>query len=191
MDKEPIYIAIPKTAGVSIQNSGFIKSNNWVGHKIAREIDNLNNYFSFAFIRNPYEKVLSSYFYWSEKKSDTFVRFSKEYPTFDKFINNYEISTKQEKYHFEYNNWDYVSDGEKIIIDYVGKFDNIEEDFINVQKLCGIQDKKLFTLPKLNNTKHEFWKTYYNDELANIVYDKWAQDFEKFNFDKFSYKLKI
>jgi hypothetical protein len=47
------------------------------------------------------------------------------------------------------------------------------------------------TNEQLNTSKHEFWKTYYNDELANIVYDRWIQDFEKFNFDKFSYKINI
>lgn len=184
------YIAIPKTGGVSVQSSGIVDEKNWFGHKRAREIENLQDYFSFTFVRNPYDKVVSSFFYWSNKGADRFLTWKKKYSTFHDFLMYYQYSTKVEKFHFDYTNFDYITnnDGE-VIVDFVGKFDNIENEFIKVQKMCGIKDEKIKRLPKLNSSNHSDWRLYYTDELASIVYEKWEKDFTYFGFDKNSYKI--
>lgn len=189
MKKEFLYVAIPKSAGVSVQNSGLVKSENWCNHKRARDIPNIKDFFSFAFIRNPYEKVVSSYFYWSSKKTDRFLKWKEKYPTFNDFILDYNDSTKLEKFHFDYTSWEYITDNDgNIIIDFVGYFDNLNRDFFIVQKINGYQNTDIVKLPDLNKSEHDNWKSYYTDELAEIVYNKWILDFKNFGFDKNSYK---
>lgn len=196
MNKDFLRIGIPKTGSVSIESSGLIKeSNKTITPILAKNIKNLKNFFSFAIVRNPYEKVLSSYFYWirvgnSRNKSGLFYEFTKKYPTFESFVLDYHNTQGPEVYQTsEYTQWKFITDdNNNIIIDFVGKFDNLEEDFKTVQLLNGIKEKDLFSLPHLNKSNHDFWKTYYNDELAEIIYEKWEEDFINLKFDKYSYK---
>lgn len=196
MNKDFLRIGIPKTASVSIESSGLIKEKNKTIRPIlARDIKNIKDFFSFAIVRNPYEKVLSTYFYWtkvgnSRGRSDSFYKFTKKYPTFESFIMDYENSEALEIYQSsEYTQWKFITDiDDNIIIDFVGRFDNLEEDFKKIQLINGIKEENLLTLPHLNKSKHDFWKTYYNDEMAEIVYEKWKDDFVNLNFDKYSFK---
>ena len=141
MNKDFLRIGIPKTASVSIESSGLIKEKNKTIRPIlARDIKNIKDFFSFAIVRNPYEKVLSTYFYWtkvgnSRGRSDSFYKFTKKYPTFESFIMDYENSEALEIYQSsEYTQWKFITDiDDNIIIDFVGRFDNLEEDF---KKCC-------------------------------------------------------
>ena len=188
MKKDLIYIAIPKSAGVSVQNSGLIKPENWQGHKRAVDVPNLNDFFSFTFIRNPYEKVLSSYFYWFGKTAERFKKWKEQYPTFTDFILDYDNSTKLEKNHFTHTNWEYITDNDgNILVDFIGYFDFLERDFFMVQKMNGINNNEIISLPKMNESNHIFWKTYYTKELAEVVYNKWEMDFKNFRFNEDSY----
>jgi chondroitin 4-sulfotransferase 11 len=194
--KDFLFIAITKTAGVSIESSGLIKeSNKTIIPTLAKNIKNLDNFFSFAIVRNPYEKVLSSYFYWVKmgdptRKKRTFVDFTKKYPTFESFVLDFHNTEGPEIYHTsKYTQWKFITDdNNNVIVDFVGRFDNIEEDFKKVQLMNGVKEKDLISLPHLNKSKHDFWKTYYNDDLAEIVYEKWEEDFINLKFDKYSYK---
>ena len=189
MIKKPLLIHIPKTGGVSIQKTKLVDNEDWVGHKRAVEVENLSNYFSFAFVRNPYEKVLSSYFYWISKKSERFVKFYEKYPTFREFILDYKNSTKLEKHHFDKTCWDYVTDETgNIIVDFIGRFENINEDFIILQQICDVDNQNKKTLEWFNKSDHGDWRSYYDDEIAEIVYENWKKDFINFNYDKNSYK---
>jgi chondroitin 4-sulfotransferase 11 len=197
MSKDFLRIGIPKTASVSIESSGLIKEKNKTIRPIlARDIKNIKDFFSFAIVRNPYEKVLSTYFYWTKvgnsrnSGSDSFYKFTKKYPTFESFIMDYDNSEALEIYQSsKYTQWKFITDiDDNIIIDFVGRFDNLEEDFKKIQLINGTKEKNLLTLPHLNKSKHDFWKTYYNDEMAEIIYEKWKDDFVNLNFDKYSFK---
>lgn len=194
--KDFLRIGIPKTASVSIESSGLIKEKNKTIRPIlARDIKNIKDFFSFAIVRNPYEKVLSSYFYWtkvgnSRSGNDGFYKFTKKYPTFESFVMDYDNSEAIEIYQSsKYTQWKFITDiDDNIIIDFVGRFDNLEEDFKKIQLINGTKEENLLTLPHLNKSKHDFWKTYYNDEMAGIIYEKWKDDFINLNFDKYSFK---
>ena len=191
MNKKFLYISIPKTAGVSIHNSGLVNPEDWANHNFARNIKNLKEFFSFSFIRNPYEKILSSYFYYQTKLDrDWFKEAYKNYPTFKLFIMDFEVSRHSDWRHYKTPSYEYVTDGNgKILVDYIGSFDNIEEEFKKVQLMNGVESENLKELPKLNVSKHDFWKNYYDDEMAEIVYHHLKIDFDFFNFSKNSYKI--
>ena len=69
-DKKFIFIHIPKTAGMAI-GASVGKSNpaHFEGKEIAKRLasksrnDSIDNYFKFTFVRNPWDRFLSLYFY--------------------------------------------------------------------------------------------------------------------------------
>ena len=63
-------------------------------------------------------------------------------------------------------------------IDFVVKLENIENEFSKVQKLIGLNEK----LPIKNKTVRDNYRTYYNDESAQIVAELFKEDFEAFDY---------
>ena len=72
-ETQTIFIHIPKTAGISIINAiyGDVSLS---GHRsyyfntVALDIQFRNTYFSFAFVRNPFERLYSSYLFLKSHK---------------------------------------------------------------------------------------------------------------------------
>jgi hypothetical protein len=70
-----------------------------------------------------------------------------------------------------------------IQVDYIVKFENLEKDLSKILKTK-------VKLPHLNEGKKDNWKSYYeSQDLADIVYDLYKDDFEKLGYIKESYKL--
>lgn len=191
MSKPFLYIHIPKTAGHSIQKSGLVKSEDWKNHSKASEIRDIKQFYSFCFIRNPYDRMFSAY---------NFHKFSKEhvnrqtnraiekYESFESFVNDISSFADQDckhnniRLHFLFSQYDYITKDNKVIIDYVGRFDNMKEQFQHIQVLNPYYHKK-YEMIVANDTNHKAWKTYYTDELSEIVYNHWKIDFQFFGFD--------
>lgn len=184
------YIHIPKSAGTSVYRSGLIPLIHQQGHNTAREIDNLDQFYSFTFIRNPYDKVYSSYNYFLNGKhgEDNKRKWLKEnYPTFEKFILDYNKSKKIDKFHFELTQKYYVTNEKgDIIVDYIGNFYDVNKEFLKVQKLNPVYYNDVITLPLENKSHKPIIKI--TDEMASIIYNHWKEDFIFFNINKNSYK---
>ena len=81
----PLYVHIPKNAGISIKTVLIEKYNYpfiFQGHLTCQQLKaraNLNNYkydFIFTSVRNPYTRMLSIYFFLKEKNSKSYGRAS-------------------------------------------------------------------------------------------------------------------
>jgi len=228
MNKPFLYIHVPKTAGVSVRDSGLIGEKNKRGHAHARNIKDIKNYFSFCFVRNPYSKFLSSYNYLKTappgystkhligglKRAEYLNKF---YPTFKEFclgLREGRLNGFDDK-HFLDLQKDWVCDKEgNIIVNFIGRFENLSEDWIKVQIKNNVDENKIIDLPwknrlkesknidwstygshkrqfsehgKLNN-KNIDWKNFYDDESADIVYNHKQEDFKMFGYERYSYK---
>lgn len=70
-------------------------------------------------------------------------------------------------------------------VDFIGKFENIQNDFntvcdlINVTKTC---------LPHTNKSNHEHYSVYYDDETQKLITDHHIRDLEQYNYDFESFK---
>jgi len=141
-----------------------------------------NNYFKFAFVRNPYSLEVSKYFYCLKAADsdsqgvfyDYCVEVKNNCDTFDDFI-------RHEKYEYDYSFKYYLCKNDELMVDYVGKLETMHRDYMIIAAACGI-DSKLVDC-KVNKTQHAGYRTYYNKESQNIVRDKYIEDLEFFNYD--------
>lgn len=179
--KKPLYIHIPKTAGTSMKEVPSVKVIGF--HKKACEISNINDYFSFAIIRNPYDRFLSSYYFYlnNYKNNRPIKRQIREYKDFEEFVLNFENFGTKDDLQFIPQYKFVVDDKNELIVDYIGYFDRYENEWKNICKFTGIE---YCELPKKNTTTHPHWSDIYTDEMKAIVYELFKKDFEFFNFNK-------
>lgn len=131
-------------------------------------------YFKFAFVRNPWDRMVSAYFYAKEYLGLSMGRF-------DEFI--------KEKAWDEYGeaidpHWEpqheFIRFNDRFIVDFIGRFENLDADFTEACHQIGI---KPCQLPHVNATQHADYKEYYTDELRQIVAEKYAKDIELFGYE--------
>ncbi len=235
-----IFIGIPKTATTSTRHAfneiedreltkGGTKTKTItlpLGHKdnvdsaTALQIKSHNpeiwdSYFKFAFVRNPWDRVVSWYFHalkrgiilpnniayktadkldfgrhkmkqLSGKFTSVFSSPTKEFKKW--LLNDFEKTTTvitpgslKEPLHAMLPCLDWVSDEQgKIIIDFVGRFENINSDFETVSKKIGV-DVKLPHVYKSENRKKDY-REYYDDVTREFVAEKFKKDIDFFGY---------
>lgn len=150
-------------------------------------------YFSFVFVRNPFERVVSTYknMYnankvWSTFKVYLFGYFKKD-RGFDYFVRKgpVRIPDRFADTHLVSQHV-LVYDGQgRSYADFIGRFEHLAEDWKVVQEKAGLPD-----LPVRNQTAKDDWRDYYTLELAKLVYRRYQKDIEVFGYEEEYIKLK-
>ena len=184
------FIHIPKSAGTVIRD--FLKTNDRefkviFSHPTFSEIQteyDLSTYFKFTFIRNPWDRFVSTFFYLKQNVKDeellnearkklsnySFTSFVKElYLEKNQFSKNYFIHLRPQIHFLE------SMDN----IDFIGRFENFQEDFNIICDKIKIPRQQL---PHDNKSKHKHYTEYYDDETKQIVAEKYAKDIEYFGY---------
>ena len=188
-----LFIHVPKAAGSSIQKAVF-GLNSWTHHKykdFEKELpeQTLKKVFKFSFTRNPYDRLFSAYQYlknggnnitdkyWAKK-------YLNSYPTFEKFVKEFITTKNVYKYvHFIPQHEFLIDRNGKIQMDFLGKFETIDDDFNTICKRLVIQN----SLESLNITKRKkeiYSLQAYNCEMKNIVYEVYKKDFILLDYSK-------
>ena len=148
--------------------------------KAKGHVDIWKNYFKFAFVRNPWDLLVSLYFH--------YVRINCMHLTFEEFLGQTlaikdPFSRGDNKYDLHYNsltNMDWVADENgNQLVDFIGRFENLQEDFNTICDKIGIPRQEL---PHKNKTNHKHYTEYYDDETRDLVEEKYAKDLEYFGY---------
>lgn len=169
-----IFIHVPKTGGTSIE---WALQNKKVPieqkHKTSNEICELHpvaweQYFKFTVVRNPWDWLVSWY-YWRKLVKKM---------SFKEFLLNYNLSKKYDYLPDVINFTNYLTIDDKLVMDRTCRFENLQHDFPVVCDELNINA----TLPHKNKTNHKHYTEYYDDETRTIVAEKYAKDIEYFGY---------
>jgi len=209
-----LFIAIPKTGSTSIEaflktidpngsnhsitiNGSILKGKDFekgiIGHARAREIQSvvgIKNYEglnSFTFVRNPYELLVSAYFFSKKNKIGHFKNFKGSKRIFRRKMGYFfsVLSAKMIPFQiwallYPYkSSYNYIFDNNgKKLIKYIGRTDNLYGDLIEILNLMGI-DISNQELQYLNKSSHKDISHYYNNRLFKyIIYKKIKRDLD-------------
>ena len=186
--KRFIFVHIPKTGGSSIfralsfcnnapdtdenRHLELIEIYNRYGY-LAGDDDGqaggLKKYFKFAFVRNPWDRVVSMYSYRLRNR---------EIPpdlTFSEFV----VNRREHPFGMHRDQVKFIEDpAGQVAVDFIGRFENLEKDWSTIQSRFGISSG----LPHLKRTSHRPYQTYYSPELRKEIADLYRRDIETFGY---------
>lgn len=154
--------------------------------------EDFRNYFKFSFVRNPWARLVSEYLYRGYGKKYSF----KEFVTYWlPAKNNY-----SDAYRHIMPQYDFLYDANgALLVDFVGRFENLQSDFEVVctklriatsslphqnasNKNKGIISKIKSLILKNNSSPKMHYTSYYDTELMKIVGDIYSKDINTFNY---------
>jgi hypothetical protein len=224
-----IYIHIPKTAGKSIQHVfakqlglgskkgsdlllgmndnpalgppelSHLKISEYVqfGHLSQEQFD---SYFKFAFVRNPWDRMVSEYKFRGYPRKTDFKTY---------LLNHLPKPSWTDRYIHTIPQYDFLfDDSGNLLVDYLGKFERLKKDFDEVCRRIGISQvtlphknissralkfpwtlkgaaRILINMASIKRKKNIFnhYTEYYDDESRELVADLYKQDIETFGYE--------
>jgi chondroitin 4-sulfotransferase 11 len=202
-----IFVHIPRTGGTSIelalgmhgdwrventesmfgmiaspQIKRHVASTAFLQHTTAIELSGLlpgefQNYFRFAFVRNPWDRLVSVY-----SRMDPHMQATAEkvglalagtsFHEFIKRTENFQHVHLDPQEGFVFDHAGYC------LVDFVGRYERLVEDFATICSRLG----KNIELPHCNVSTRNAYRQYYNNATRKIVERRYGEDIEKFGY---------
>jgi hypothetical protein len=189
-----VYVVMPKVAQTAICNTCGNKEKKeytkikdlGIGEKKWKLSPEEKDYYTFTFVRNPFERLYSchqsKYIADRDKYKRDILDFDyymmgtwRKDPGFKKFVDKVcKMPDRLSDRHFKSQNL-IANINAQTDIDYIGKYENLHEDFKKIQEKYGLDP-----LPHLNksNNKKVDWRDSYTKEMVEKVYKRYKKDFE-------------
>lgn len=195
-----IFIHVPKTAGTSIEaaldmhgqykNVGIEPTKarknaesffggglqHMPAKKLMLRVKNYNEYFSFSFVRNPWDRFVSAAAFRGG------LRRAKRGPLaingFRRRFKTLLLNPRQNKHFFTQSH--YLYRDKELLVNFVGKFENLDADFDVVSKKLNL-DIQLEQRMKTPDRKRPY-QEYYTPEMRDSIGEKYLEDINNFNY---------
>lgn len=168
-----IEMAVFNTTDANVNGDEFEGSNekhmniagycNRYGYRVVRD------YYVFAFVRNPWDRVIS----WLHFRDKRFGIFNNN---IDKDVIIQELNKPYFKTSSYYSMLRLNNPG---LVNYIGKVEQIHKDMDVVFDQLQLADR---SIPNINTTKHKHYTEYYDDETRNMVQNIYSEDIEYFGY---------
>lgn len=201
IDHKCIFIHIPRTGGTSIEERIWPNQRDpetlWMGfidkyhnkyqtgglqHLLARQIKEeidtniFNSYWKFSVVRNPWDKIISQYFYTQKKPRILSFLGVEEIKSLEEYL---ELISKKKYVQWE-EQWKFLYDDNKeCLVDDVYRFEFFKEIAINIYQKLNLP----LTILHLNKTNHKHYSEYYTSETKEMVAEMYATDILTFNYE--------
>jgi hypothetical protein len=196
-----IFVHIPRTGGTSIEEViwGWPRTPDqlWMGfvdeyrnkyqtdglqHLLPSQIkmevgaEIFDRYFKFAFVRNPFDRLVSQYRY-MEGRPD--LRRLIGMSIGDSFSVYLSLIQKTPHAHWEPQHRFVFDDNGKLLVNRICRFENFKEDARGVLAQIGLADR---SFPHINKTVRLQYRNYYDDATRAFATVLYARDLELFGY---------
>ena len=152
----------------------YYKTSSYINKKMNMTPQKWDSYYKFCFIRNPYDKIISAWNHVNRLGASF-----EAYLYLDKKCNDVEYM-----HVFLPQVRNIINQSGKIKIDYIGKFENLEEDFQNILKNIGIKNIIHDVSKQMNKRDHNKFYEYYNQKVLTKVNQLLSEDFALLDYPK-------
>ena len=132
-----------------------------------------DNSFKFAFVRNPWDWLVSLYNYLQATPSHRHHRQVCAISDFEKYV-EFEIA-RDKRSQLEF----LVDSQGDFLLDYIGRFENLEEDF---GEICNHLQVNA-TLPHINRSQHGDYRSLYTNISRKRVEEHWAEEIRRLSYN--------
>ena len=153
----------------------YFKTSPFINKKMNMTPQKWDTYYKFCFIRNPYDRIISGWYHVNKLNIP-----------FSNYLNLYNRCNDVEFMHvFMPQVRNIINEKGKLDINFIGQFENLEEDFQKVLKNIGVKDIIHEVSKKMNKREHDAFYTYFSQGALNKVNVILKEDFKYLNFKMF------
>lgn len=207
-----VFVHVPKTAGQSIEQVfldalgrtwetrapllmrynpdpglgppllAHLKAREYVLHGYVDQ-ETFQEYFTFGFVRNPWDRMVSLYRQFGYEEKCSFRNF---------LLNVFTHDISRKRYWFVCPQVEYLHDERgKSLVDFIGRYENLQNDFKKICVTIGLPDVQL---PHVNDSHHRRnareetprkcveWRDCYDNECIDFVSEFYKKDIECFDY---------
>jgi len=183
-----IFVHIPKCAGTSIRESLFGgpgAHRTITGYQSVLSPELFAECFKFTFLRNPWDRLVSAFFFLKNEEMDGNHRWAKEnlsaFEDFDTFVKQWLNRENIWSFVFFRPQYQFIClEGRQPSVDFIGFYENLAPDFAAVCE--RIKSSAKLPVENRNSRRARDYREYYTDETRELVAKVYAEDIEMFGY---------
>ena len=195
LNRDIIFVHVPKCGGKSVWNALHPNLRNKHG-KVPTHLplfctDYPENAFTFGFVRNPWERMVSMYHYMCQRPRNVGDNYNKT------MLNNmgFKKWLLEFNYHYYLNKQQPITNKWGVPLDvpiqkrsqmhwldgcvFICRFETFEADLNEAARLGGF---KLNPLKHINSSKHKHYTEYYDDEAIAFIEEHFSREIKRFGY---------
>ena len=127
-----------------------------------------SRYFKFSFERNPWDRQVSWYHYKTKSKA------AEARPSFEAF--------NRDKRRAFVENWSLYTEDDQVMLDFVGRYESLEEDFAKVLQAIGLAGQVALPRENVSRTRRGSYRDVYTASTKALVAEWYAPEISHFGY---------